>query len=361
MELNDLHRRLGANMTPYRGAEAVADYGDLGAESEALRSACGLIERSWASGIEILGEDRARFLSGYITCDVKDLAPGDGAYGFITNVKGRVLADPVVLALDDRLMLELPPGQIEEVSQHLSKYVIVDRVEIRPLDDLVALSLIGPRSAEVLGTSAELLAEAAFSHGVAEDLGPGVRLVREPAFEVRGLEIPAWTIWVPAGGARACVETLLESKAGGLVPVGHRAFDGLRVEVGRPLFGLDFDGDNFPQETGLEDRTVSYTKGCYLGQEVVARIHYRGGVNRHLRGLIFDDDATGRDNEEGPVGRAVLVAGREAGTVTSAATLGGGRRLGLAILHRKAEPGADVEIAGSGPARVVALPFPATP
>ena len=346
--LADLHRRLGATMTSYRGALAAADYGDPAAESTALRSACGLMDRPWTSGVEMLGEDRCRFLGGYITCDVKSLEPGAGARGFITSVKGRVLADPVVLALDDRLWLELPPEKVEETSQHLAKYVIIDRVEIGPLDGQVALSLIGPRSAEVLDIE---LPEATWSHRAAELAGTEVRLIREPAFEVRGETIPAWTLWVAADRAQSCFEGLLASGVGGVVPVGHRAFDSLRVEAGRPLYGVDFGDNNFPQETGLEEETVSYTKGCYLGQEVVARIHYRGGVNRHLRGLIFDGDATD------PIGRAVHVAGREAGTVTSAATLADGRRIGLAILHKRAEPDASVEIADAGTARVIELPL----
>ena len=344
--LGDLHHRLGATLASYRGASAPADYGDAVVERDALRQACGLVDRSWASGLEILGEDRDRFLGGYVTCEVKDLAPGDGVYGFLTSVKGRVLADAVILAVGDRLWLELPPGRAEEISDHLTKYVIADRVEIRPLD-LVSLSLIGPRAGEVLGGDP---LGAVWSHRPAGDLAAGARLIREPAFEVGGHEIPARAIRMPAAGARACFERLLE--AGGVVPVGHRAYDALRVAAGRPLFGLDFDDDNFPQETGLEEQTVSYTKGCYLGQEVVARIHYRGGVNRRLRGLIFDDDAAD------PAGRAVMAGGREVGTVTSVATAGA-RRLGLAILHERAAPGSQVEISGGGTARVVELPFPA--
>ncbi len=349
--LPDLHRRLGAAMTSYRGVEAAADYGDQNAEGEALRAACGLIDRSWTSGLEMLGEDRTRFLNGYVTCEVKGLEPGAGAYGLVTSVKGRVLADPVVLALDDRLWLELPPDRTQEISQHLGKYAIFDRVEIRPLDGWVPLSLIGPRSAEALGAAG--VPEAAWSHRAAEVASTEVRIVREPAFEVRGREVPAWTIWVPAGSAESCFQELIANGAGDLVPVGHRAFDGLRIEAGRALYGLDFGGENFPQETGLEEQTVSYDKGCYLGQEVVARIHYRGGVNRHLRGLIFDSGAAD------PVGKAVLAGGREAGTVTSVTASADGTRIGLAILHQRAEPGAGVEIADAGTARVVELPFPA--
>ncbi len=338
-------------MAPYRGVEAAAHYGDVNAESAALHSACGLLERPWISTLEMLGEDRTRFLGGYVTCDVKSLEPGAGTYGFITSVKGRVLADPVVLALEDRMWLELPPGKAEEISQHLAKYVIVDRVEIRALEGQVALSLIGPRSAEML-VSAGLPAEADWSHRTVEISDSRVLLVREPLWIARGQEIPAWTIWAPADEAQTLFEKLLDSGAGGVVPVGYRALENLRIEAGRPLYGLDFDDANFPQETGLEEQTVNYEKGCYLGQEVVARIHYRGGVNRHLRGLVFGGDET-----LDPAGHAVLAGGREAGTVTSAATLADGARIGLGILHKRAEPDSEVEVGDVGTARVIELPF----
>ncbi len=349
--MSDLHSSPGACRAPYRGIGAVADYGDEAAEREALCSACGLVERRWSTGLEIRGADRGRFLGGFVTCDVKSLEPGEGAHGLITDVRGRVLADPVALALDDCLWLELPPARAAEISAHLSKYLIVDRVEIRPLDGMIALSLIGPRCEEVF--SAGQLPEATWSHRAVEVLGTGVRLVREPPFVAHGLEIPGCTIWVPAADARDLFDKLVAS--GALVPVGFRAYDALRVAAGRPLYGIDFDAGNLPQETGLEEQTVSYTKGCYLGQEVVARIHYRGGVNRHLRGLVIGGGADDAD----PVGRAVLVGGREVGTVTSTATLAG-VWIGLAILHRRAEPGSDVELASGGTARVVELPFPAS-
>jgi folate-binding protein YgfZ len=164
-----------------------------------------------------------------------------------------------------------------------------------------------------------------------------------------------WTLWTAPEAAETLARGLLDAGAGaGVRMVGHHALDRLRVEVGRPLYGVDFDDGHFPQETGLEEAAVSYTKGCYLGQEVVARIHYRGGVNRHLRGLVMEGD--GPSAAELP-GRPVLHDGRPAGTLTSATDAGDGRRLGLSILHRRAEPGAEVEVEGAGTARVVELPF----
>ncbi len=350
--LTFLHRRSGAQLASYRGIETAATYGDGAAEDAALRQGCGLVDLGWCGRLEMAGEDRARFLHGYVTCDVKALASGAGAYGFVTNVKGRVLADLKILALDDRLWLEVPRGVATEIAEHLQKYVIVDRVEIRPADEAVPFGLIGPRSAEVLAGVGDL-PEVDFGHRPATIAGVDAHLVREPSLG----EAPGWTLWVPTGKAEGFVERLLDHGAAhGLRLVGHRALDRLRVAAGRPLFGVDFGPDNFPQETGLEEVAVSYEKGCYLGQEVVARIHYRGGVNRHLRGLAFDADAPDAERPADLLGRQILADGREAGTVTSAAESAAGW-LGLAILHRRAEPGAGVGLDGGGTARVVELPF----
>jgi folate-binding protein YgfZ len=154
---------------------------------------------------------------------------------------------------------------------------------------------------------------------------------------------PAWTVWSPEPLAEKLIE------AGG-TRVAFEELEILRTEAGIPRFGQDFGPDNFPQETGIEE-AVSYTKGCYLGQEVVARIHYRGGVQNVLRGLVFD-------SEPAP-GAKVLHAGREAGratTVVRSPVLG--KTVGLGILHRRAaEPGTQVEVEGGGTAEVRELPL----
>ncbi len=351
LPLADLHRRLGARFEPCCGAESPAVYSSEDDEYAALRRGCGLVDRWWADRLEMLGEDRVRFLNGLVTCDVAGLESGEGTYGFFTDVKGRILADVTVLALADRLRLELPIGRGGEIRGHLEKYVIVDRVEVRDPGAAVTLSLVGSEAGELLtGEPIDALPEVAYGHAQARVSGAEVRLVRRP-----DLGVPVWNLEVPAAAAAPLFESLLGGRPSGrgLRPVGHRAFERLRVEAGRPLFGRDFGGDNFPQETGLEDEAVSYTKGCYLGQEVVARIHYRGGVNRHLRGLVFEGEAPAA----ALVGRPVLSQGREAGVVTSVADSAGGA-LGLAILHKRAEPGGAVEI-GGGTAEVVALPFAA--
>ena len=301
-----------------------------------------MIDRSEAGRLELVGKDRQRFLNAYLTCDVKGLAPGAGAYGFVTSNQGRILSDAVVLAHEDRLWLELGPDQEEPIAEHLKKFILADRVEIRLLGDMQPLSLIGPRCAEILGEAAVDL-EGPWSHGRRMVRGTEVTLQRG------GPSVPwEYTLWVSASIAPHLLESLIEA---GATRASFEALEILRAEKGLPRFGRDYGAENFPQETGLEE-AVSYTKGCYLGQEVVARIHYRGGVQKSLRGLVFE-------GEPPAPGAALLVDGRESGTATTIVHSPAlGRAAGLAILHRRAAtPGTRLEVAGGGTAEVRELPL----
>jgi aminomethyltransferase len=292
----------------------------------------------------MLGADRHRFLNAYVTCDVKALGPGEGAYGFFTNPQGRILSDVVVIAHEDRLWLEVAAGQEEAISQHLKKYILADRVELRPLVDRVPLALVGPRAAEVLGEALPPAGD--WRHAWANVRGTEVALQRSGR-----LGTEAYTLWVSSSTVEHLTESLLQDPA--VRPVGLEALDVLRTEAGIPRFGRDFGPENFPQETGIEE-AVSYTKGCYLGQEVVARIHYRGGVQKTLRGLGFGVGGV-------PVpGAPLTFENRDVGTVgTVVDSVALGHPVGLAILHRRAaEPGSRVDFPG-GQAEVCELPFQA--
>jgi folate-binding protein YgfZ len=346
LPLARLHERLGAVLAPVDGgASAPLRYGPVAEEHRALREGCGLADRSWLGRLEILGADRHRFLNAYVTCEVKDLAPGEGAYGFVTNHQGRILSDLVVMAHEDRLWLLLPPGQEEAVGKHLRKYILADRVEVRPLEDMLPVSLIGPRAVAALG-GAGLPPAGDWRHVRSRVHGTEVALQRSGR-----LGAEAYTLWVSASIAGPLIEGLLEGGAAAR-PVGFEALEVLRAEAGIPRFGRDFGVENFPQETGAEEAAVSYTKGCYLGQEVVARIHYRGGVQKTLRGLVFDGPAPAP-------GAPLLHDGREAGVATTVVeSIALGRPIGLAILHRRgAEPGTRLEVGGGGTAEVRELPF----
>jgi folate-binding protein YgfZ len=325
----------------------VRRYRDPDAERHALLTSCAVLDRSAAGRLRLGGADRARFLNGQVTCDVRALAEGEGAYGFLTSVQGRVLADLVILALGDRFWVEVPPGVEDEVTAHLRKYLIADRVDLAPQGSALPLALAGPRSPALLERDLRMghLPARAWSHNVTQIAERPVRVVR------RGVAPVDWfDLWVAPGDAAAVFEAVC---AAGAVPVGEQAVETVRVERGVPRFGADFGADHFPQETGLEERAVSYEKGCYLGQEVVARIHYRGGVNRALVGLRF----AGREEPPGH-GALLLAEGREAGRVGTAVASPALGLIGLAVLHRRAaEPGTALAVEGGGTAEVAALPF----
>ncbi|HEX2253312.1 MAG TPA: glycine cleavage T C-terminal barrel domain-containing protein [Thermoanaerobaculia bacterium] len=309
----------------------------------ALTSGAGSFHRPEAELLAVTGEDRERFLNGQVTCEVKGLAPGHGVYGFFTTPQGKVTADLRVLAAEDAFLLELPAGKRAEVVARLDRYRIADRVDWSPLDDVTVLTVAGPRCAEVVPEAPA----AAWAHREVEVGGARVRLVRDDLLGVEALDL-----WVPAAAATEVAAAL---RRAGAVEVTPATIDAVRVERGAPRFGVDF-ADHFPQETGLEAKGVSYSKGCYLGQEVVARIHYRGGVNRGLRGVVYD----GGEGAPGPApGTVLLHGGRPAGSAgTVAFSPALGRTAGLAVLHqRAAEPGTVLEVEGGGSAEVRALPL----
>jgi folate-binding protein YgfZ len=262
--------------------------------------------------------------------------------GFFTSPQGRILSDVVVLALEDRLRLRVAPRQEEAIAAHLRRFVLADRVEIRTLPELQCLTLAGPGAREALGGTVEEL-DRPWRHVHATVAGTEVLAER-----TGGLGVEAYTLWVAAAEASALAERLLEDER--VRPAGFEALERVRIEAGVPRWGRDFGIESFPQETGLEE-AVSYTKGCYLGQEIVARIHYRGGVQKTLRGLRFDGEIA--------AGTPLLAEGRPAGSATSVAfspLLGSW--VGLSILHKRAaEPGTLLEVEGGAKAEVVELPF----
>ena len=324
LPLHRLHQRWGARFVERDGVEVPAAYITVEDEVAALREGCALADRSNVARLELMGEDRQRFLNGLVTVEVKDLASGRGGYGYFTDRQGKILADTVVLAFEDRLWLELPPGAGEAVRAHLEKYIIADRIEVKSLDDLVLWCVAGPRARDLLAAvSAGALPDEAWSHVKLKLAGSEVEAVRQAR-----LGVEAWTLWTSASIARAVAESLVQAgPTFGLRSVGDDALSVLRVEEGIPRFGADFGPENFPQEVG-EDGAVSYTKGCYLGQEIVARIHYRGGVNYRLVPVGFEGATPGS-------GTPLLLEEREVGTVRSVAVSPRAGAIGLAMIHKR--------------------------
>lgn len=343
--LRSLHVDLGATWGAEAAREVPLRYGDVAREHAAVVGGFAVAHRGWVDVVEVTGEDRRRFVNGLVTCEVKELPAGRSNYGFVTSVQGRVLAEAAVLAREHALWLELPCGRGEAIAEHLRKYVISDQVEIAVRHDLVPVTLFGADAEAAVGAPA-----------VAEEGSlAACTLFEIPALADRRAVwgVPALTLWVAQAEADAFFQRVVEAgRCVGLLPVGLAALDTRRVELGVARFGRDFGPDHFPQETGRDGTGVSYAKGCYLGQEVIARIHYRGQVNRVLSGLLLPGEPL-------PDGTEVLLEERPLGALTSAvASPALGRAIALGILHRRgAEPGTRVQLAGGGEAQVAPLPF----
>ncbi len=303
-----------------------------------LTAEAALCEPVPASRLELMGPDRARFFGGMTTAAVEGLRPGAGRFGFITDRRGRILASAAALALEDRLWLEIPKGRGRRIIEHLGGYVVTDRVEILPLGDMASVRIAGPKSAEFLadlGASEALDLTEAWSHAQVELLHCQTRLVREGHGAA-----PAFSLWQSSAIAPLMADDLVEA---GLRRVGRDATEALRIERGHPLWGVDYDDANLPQETGIEG-AVDYEKGCYLGQEIVARLHYRGHPARRMCRLGFEPGRLPT------AGAEIEFEGRTVGTVTSVSrSPREDAAIGLALLPRRAveaPPEARVRVEG---------------
>jgi tRNA-modifying protein YgfZ len=309
---------------------------ELDAEYRQLREECGLLDRSQRGKLAITGPDAAEYLQGQLTNDVEALAPGDGQYTALLDRKGHMQADMRVLRpAEEEILIDTEAEALPAVLRHLQMYSIGRDVSVADVGgERAILSLIGPRSAEVAGAPPlpQHACEAATVGGTA-CLAVGTR---------GGVDLIA-----AAADADRLMDFLREA---GAAPVSAEAAEILRVETGVPRFGTEMGNETMPAEAGIVEDAVSFTKGCYIGQETVARLHYRGRPNRHLRGLRLSAPAEG--------GAAVRLGEKEVGRVGTACVSPALGPIGLAILRREAEPGAEVAVGEDGvTATVSTLPF----
>ena len=319
-------------MSSVDNLETPARFTDPAVESSALRVGCGLVDRSWIARLEICGADRYRFLNGLISSNVQDLEAGRNVYGFLTNLQGRVLADVYVIALEDRLWLELPPGRAETIKDHLEKYRVADRVDIFLLEDLFPLTLFGEERNAVLARAGAEPCPADQNRRCTV-FGTELQLSGRRLYRAEST-----TLWVSSSVVGDVWQEL--QSAADAQPVGFEALEALRIENGVGRWGQDYDDNNLPQETGLVEEAVDFTKGCYLGQEIVARVHYLGQPSKLLQPLQV---AGGKRPEEGS---PLLFAEQEVGRLTSVAESPEGSPngfVGLSVLKRLA-----VEAAAAG-------------
>ncbi len=282
-ELLALHRSLGARLSEQPAGPAALGYGDLEREYRAMQDGCGLCDRSGRGLVRIGGADRVTFLHGLITNDLKNLPVGRACYTALLTVKGKMIADARVLNRPDALLLDTEPGRTAAVAEYLNHHIISEDVEVvDATGSFAVLSLVGPRApqaaAVIAGRPVPTLDE-----NQLEELGDtfalGTRLGQAPGLD----------LFVPTAQGSAALAAAVERGGPiGLVPVGSEAFEIVRVEAGLPRFGADMGEETIPLEANLSERAISFNKGCYVGQEVIARATFRGAVRRRLAGLALD-------------------------------------------------------------------------
>lgn len=293
-------------------------------------------------------------LDGILTNDLESAPPGRAVWALLLTPKGKILADPRVLKREEGLCLDVPAVAVPAVEAAFKKYLPPRFATVERWNGAGILGVYGPGAA---GTASEATGRPAPEEpGTFVEAARGdstALIVRDDALGLDGCEILA------DGAFRAELRAALESQAAatGGVLIDDAAFEALRVEAGFPRYGTDVTEENLVQETGWEARAVSYDKGCYVGQEVVVRLHHRGHANRRLRGLRFEGEPA-----EAPAPGTPLFAGAKAvGAVTSAVRSPRLGPIGLAYVRREVETGARLRVgapdAGAA-AQVVDLPFP---
>jgi folate-binding protein YgfZ len=297
-----------------------------------------------------------------VTNDVNRLQAGEDCYAALVTAKGRMQSDLNIYRLPDELLLDFEPGLTAAVSQRLEKYVVADDVQVVDVAALYGvLSVQGPKAgaaARSLGLFSKLPAKPLSVETASDATFGEVYLVNQPRLGTSGFDI-----FVPNTALGTVAERLIAAaKDAGGCACGWQAFEMARIEAGIPRFGPDMDDTNFPQECGIESRAMSYTKGCYIGQEVLNRIHTVGHVNRELRGLRLADDLKVLPSK----GDKLFHEGKETGYVTSAlASPTLKANIALGYVRREATgPGTELRLRSAGtesPATVVELPFRAGP
>ena len=314
LSLHEFHQGLHAQFAEVNGTEVVEHYGDALAEHGALRDAVGVLDLSFRSRVCLTGADRQKFLNGQVTNNVKDLKVGEGCYAALVNAKGRMQSDLNLYVLENEILLDVEPGYGATVTQRLEKYIIADDVQVLDAAPHYGLlSVQGPKAKEVV-RQLEL--------GVEPPVQPMHCVSRKDSTlgEIYFMNLPragagGFDLFVPAATLGAVAKKLVgAAEANGGRACGWRALETARIEAGIPRFGADMDETNLPPEAGLEARAISYSKGCYIGQEVIARIRTYGQVSKALRGLRLADSIKVLPKK----GDKLYWADKEAGHVTSA-------------------------------------------
>jgi folate-binding protein YgfZ len=338
------------------GQDVVLAYADVNAEYDALRTSAIVVDRSHRGRIRFFGEKSGEALTGLVTNDVVAMVPGFGQYGAALSAKGRIVADLRIFAAAGSYLVDAAPRAWPAWLAMVKKYVNPRLSGYRDESHAIRnLGIFGPQARRIVAAIADINADALgaltpYAHLDMPVEGTPIVIARSPDIGVEGYDL-----FVPFEQFDRIWERAITE---GAMPAGLDAWEIARVEAGRPEWGIDIDDTTIPQEANFDELdAISYTKGCYIGQEVVARVHFRGHVNRHLRGL------RAASSEAPPTGAQLIdETGNHVGDVRSSVAsprLGG---IAIGMVRREIPPGAILTAKWEGGERRVdltALPFPA--
>jgi folate-binding protein YgfZ len=320
--------------------EIVADY-------HALTAGAALGAIAPRGQIAVAGKDRAAYLQGLLSNDIVALTPGTGCYAAWLTPQGRLVTDVHVLESGDMILLDVPADLVEAILQRLDQFLFAEDVQLGDLRGaLQGVWIHGPRAAEMLETSCRVAGLAGFAdHQNTRGTFDGSPVV---IARIDQLGVPGYCVFIEPARAAALAAALREAGAADASP---EALEAARIEAGTPLFGIDMDTETLPLEAGIEQRAISFTKGCYVGQEVIIRVMHRGHgrVAKKLVTLRVEGHAVpGRDTK-------AFAGGREVGRVTSSVSSPRFGPIALAYLHRDSlAPGTRIELE-LGESRVAAI------
>jgi folate-binding protein YgfZ len=327
-------------------ASHASDSGDVRSEFAALLSGCGVHRFGERVKIALTGADRVRWLNGMVTNNIRDLAQGRGVYAFLLNPQGHILGDLYAYHRDDSLIIDTDQSQAEKLLATFDHYIIMDDVEVANISArLTAIGITGPKAHDVMQA-------AGIETPQLEPLESTDVTWRSVALTVvRGdnFSVESYELWLSPDQVPSLRDALVKA---GATPVGTAALELLRIAAGIPRYGQDIRERDLPQETE-QHRALHFSKGCYVGQEIVERIRSRGNVHRMFTG--FEVQGALPD-----VGTKIQTDGRDIGEITTVASLplaSGERRVALGYIRRElVTPGKRLQV-GSTQLSVAALPF----
>jgi folate-binding protein YgfZ len=341
-------------LADYRGSTMAARFGDPRLEFAALAEGCGIYDLGFRARLSLSGGDRVRWMNGMVTNNIRDLAAGHGVYAFLLNPQGRILGDVVVYNLGETLIVETDRSQVEKIIATFEHYIIMDDVEVtNTSEQQTALGIAGPTARAILNAAGIVVPELQLSQMITPRCNCDCGCAECTVLRGDDATLESYEIWLTPKDVYKTWQALL---AAGAAPVGSEALEMQRISAGVPLYGADIRERDLPQETE-QMRALNFSKGCYVGQEIVERIRSRGNVHRKFSGFLIEGAASIK------AGAKISTGEKEVGEITSAAVLptpGGERTVALGYIRREVGvPGREVTI-GTFNAKVIQLPLGST-